>query len=339
MTTDQTTRQPTQRATMTALLQDTYGEPSEVLCLATIERPSPEAGEVVVEVRAAGVDRGVWHLTTGLPYAVRLAGYGVRAPKQHTPGMDVAGVVTDVGADVTGFEPGDEVFGIAIGSYAEFARARADKLATKPANLSFEDAAALSISGLTALQAVRDKADVQPGERVLVLGASGGVGGYAVQIAKAYGAVVTGVGSTAKLDLIRSLGADQVVDYTVADATDGTQRYDVILDVGGNRSLRHLRRALTSKGRLVIVGGETGGRWLGGADRQVRAMLWSPFVSQRMSALLSSENGGDIAVLAALAEAGQITASVERTFRLQDAAAAIEHVRAGRAHGKVVITP
>ena len=243
--------------------------------------------EVLVRVHAAGVDQGVWHVMAGLPYPIRLAGYGIRAPKNPVPGADLAGVVEAVGKDVTRFQPGDEVFGIGKGSFAEYARAREDKLAPKPANLSFEQAAAVAISGLTALQGLRDHGNVRPGQKVLIIGASGGVGTYAVQMAKAFGAEVTGVCSTAKVDLVRSIGADHVIDYTREDFAEGKQRYDVILDIGGNSSLSRLRRALTPKGTLVIVGGETGGRWLGGFDRQLRARLLSPFVGQTLTTFIS----------------------------------------------------
>ncbi len=322
---------------MKAIVQDTYG-PTDVLELRDIDRPRPAAGEVLVEVRAAGVDRGVWHLMTGLPYPIRFAGYGVRAPKTGVPGMDVAGVVAEVGSGVTGFEPGDEVFGIAKGSFAEYARVPADKLARKPSRLTFEQAAALAISGLAALQAVRDRGRVVPGQRVLVVGASGGVGTYAVQIAKALGAEVTGVASTAKVELVRSLGADHVIDYRHADFADGRRRYDVILDIGGNASLSRLRRALTPSGTLVIVGGEGGGRWLGGTDRQVRAMLLSPFVRQRLGTFISSENAADLHVLHDLVEAGQVTPVIDRTFPLPAAPEAIDYVDGGHARGKVVLT-
>ncbi len=322
---------------MKAIVQDSYG-PTDVLELRDIDRPEPAAGEVLVEVRAAGVDRGVWHLMTGLPYPVRFAGYGVRAPKNGVIGMDVAGVVAEVGTGVTGFEPGDEVFGIAKGSFAEYARVPADKLARKPSELTFEQAAGLAVSGLAALQAVRDRGRVVPGQRVLVVGASGGVGTYAVQIAKAFGAEVTGVASTAKVELVRSLGADHVIDYRNADFADGRRRYDVILDIGGNASLSRLRRALTPTGTLVIVGGEGGGRWLGGTDRQVRAMLLSPFVRQRLGTFLSSENAADLKVLEELVEAGKVRPVIDRSFSLSEAAKAISYVDDGHARGKVVLT-
>jgi NADPH:quinone reductase-like Zn-dependent oxidoreductase len=274
----------------------------------------------------------------GLPYPIRMAGFGLRRPKSANPGRSLAGTVDAVGTDVTGLEPGDEVFGIGSGSFAEYASARADKLARKPANLSFGQAAAVPISGVTALQAVRDHGRVQAGQKVLIVGASGGVGTFAVQIAKAYGAEVTGVCSTAKVDVVRALGADHVIDYTREDFADGKHRYDVILDIGGNRRLSHLRRALTPRGRLVIVGGETDGRWLGGIDRQLRAHLLSLFVGQKLGTFIASENAGDLAALRELIEAGKITPAVDRTYPLSEVAAAIRHMLDGRARGKLVIT-
>ena len=318
---------------MKAIIQDTYGS-TDVL----IDKPEIADDEVLVRVHAAGVDRGVWHLMTGLAYPIRLAGYGLRAPKTPVPGSDVAGVVEAVGKDVTRFQPGDEVFGIGKGSYAEYARAPENKLAPKPANLTFEQAAVVAISGLTALQALRDHGRVEAGQKVLVIGASGGVGTYAVQLAKAFGAEVTGVCSTTKVDMVRSLGADHVIDYTRDDFADGRQRYDLILDIGGNSSLSRLRRALTVEGTLVIVGGETGGRWLGGLDRQLRALLLSPFVGQRLTMLVSSENHEDMLVLKELIEAGKVTPVIDRTYPLSEAPKAIRYVDEGHARGKVVIT-
>jgi NADPH:quinone reductase-like Zn-dependent oxidoreductase len=274
---------------------------------------------------------------TGQPYLGRLA-FGLRVPKVAVPGMDLAGVVEAVGADVMRFQPGDEVFGIGKGTYAEYARAPESKLALKPAGLGFEDAAALAISGSTALQAVRDHGQVQPGHRVLVIGASGGVGSYAVQLAKHAGAEVTGVCSTAKVELVRSLGADHVVDYTKQGISDAGERYDVILDIGGNTPLARLRQALDPAGTLVIVGGEGGGRWFGGIDRQLRATILSMFVGQRLGTFISRENQDDIEELAGLVAAGAITPAIERTYPLPEAAQAIRHVEAGRARGKVVVT-
>jgi NADPH:quinone reductase-like Zn-dependent oxidoreductase len=288
-------------------------------------------------VHAAGIDRGVWHLMAGLPYPVRLAGYGIRAPKTPVPGREVAGRVDAVGADVTTLAVGEEVFGIAGGSFAEYARARADKLAPRPSNLTFAQAAAVPVSGLTALQAVRDRGHVQAGQQVLVIGASGGVGTFAVQIAKAYGADVTGVCSTAKADVVKSIGADRVIDYTREDIADGGRRYDVILDTGGNRPLRQLRRALTPRGTLVIIGGETDGRWLGGSDRQLRAVMLSSFTSQHLSTLLCSENKADLIALTEMIESGQVTPVIDKVYPLSETIAAIRYMRDGHARGKVVI--
>ena len=322
---------------MKAIVADTYGS-ADVLELRDIAQPEIADDEVLVRVHAAGVDRGVWHVMTGLPYPIRLAGYGLRAPKHPVPGMDVAGVVEAVGKDVTRFQPGDEVFGIGKGTYAEYARAPEKKLAPKPANLTFEQAAVIAISGTTALQALRDHGTVQPGQQVLIIGASGGVGTYAVQLAKAFGAEVTGVCSTTKVDLVRSLGADHVLDYSREDFAKGEQRYDLILDVGGNSSLSRLRSVLTPKGTLVIVGGETDGRWLGGTDRQIRAILLSPFVGQKLGTFVAKENSEDMVVLAELIEAGKVTPVVDRTYPLSEAPKAIRYVEEGHARGKVVIT-
>ena len=322
---------------MNSIVQDAYGTNESVLRLAETALPAVGDDEILVRVAAASVDKGTWHLMTGLPFAMRLAGFGVRRPKASNPGRSLAGTVEAVGKDVTEFKPGDEVYGSCDGSFAEYARAQATLLAPKPANMSFEHAAAVPISGVTALQAVR-KAQVRPGQRVLIVGASGGVGSFAVQIAKAFGAEVTGVCSTAKTDLVRSLGADHVVDYTRDDFTSGEQRYDVIIDTGGNRRLSHLRRALTPRGTLVIVGGETGGRWLGGFDRSLRATLLSPLVSQKLRMLASKENAADLAVLTELIESGQLTAAIDRTYPLSETAAAIQHLHNGHARGKVVIS-
>jgi NADPH:quinone reductase-like Zn-dependent oxidoreductase len=321
---------------MKAIVQDTYGT-TDVLELRDINKPEIADDEVLVRVKAAGVDRGVWHLMTGLAYPIRLAGYGLRAPKTPVPGSDLAGVVEAVGNEVTRFQPGDEVFGIGKGAYAEYARARESKLAPKPENLSFEQAAVVAISGLPALQGLRDHGRVTPGQHVLIIGASGGVGSYAVQLAKAFGAEVTAVCSTTKVDLVRSLGADHVIDYTRDDFAEGKQRYDVILDIGGNSSLSRLRRALTPKGTLVIAGGEGGGRWLGGTDRQLRALLLSRFVSQKLTTFISKENHEDMIVLKQLIEAGKITPVIDRTYPLSEVPNAIRYLEQGYARGKVVI--
>lgn len=266
-------------------------------------------------------------------------GYALRAPKSPVRGRDVAGRVEAVGASITGLQPGDEVMGIVEGSFAEFAIARADKLVPKPAGLTYEQAAAAPISGLTALQAVRDVGEVRPGQRVLVIGAAGGVGTLTVQVAKAFGARVTEVCSTSKGDLVRSIGADEVIDYIREDFTDGTRRWDVIVDTAGRRPLSLLRRALGPRGTLVIVGGEGGGRWTGGFFRQIlRAPVLSLFTAQRLRPLVSKEKLGDFRALAELIEAGAITPVVDRTYPLSQAPEAIRYLERGHPRGKIVIT-
>jgi NADPH:quinone reductase-like Zn-dependent oxidoreductase len=322
---------------MKAIVRDTYGSP-EVLELREIAMPKIADEEVLVHVHAAGVGRDVWHIMTGLPYPIRLAGYGFRAPKNPVIGSDMAGVVEALGKNVTRFQPGDEVFGIGKGSYAEYVCAREDKLAPKPTNLTFEQAAVVAIMGSTALQALRDHGKVRPGQELLIIGASGGVGTYAVQIAKAFGANVTGVCSTTKVEMVRSIGADHVIDYTQEDFAEGDQRYDLILDIGGNSSLSRLRRALASRGTLVIVGGEGGGRWLGGTDRQLRAMMLSPFVGQKLGTFVNKENHEDMLVLKELIEAGKVTPIIDRTYPLAEVPEAIRYLEEGHARGKVVIS-
>ena len=322
---------------MKAIVRDTYGPP-DGLQLRDIDIPEIADDEVLVRVHAAGVGRDVWHVMTGLPYPIRLAGYGLRAPKNPVIGSDVAGVVEAVGKNVRRFQPGDDVFGIGKGSYAEYVCAREDKLAPRPANLTFEQAAAVAISGSSALQALRDHGKVRPGQEVLVIGASGGVGTYAVQLAKAFGAHVTGVCSTAKVEMVRSIGADHVIDYTQEDFAEGQQRYDLILDIGGNSSLARLRRALAPEGTLAITGGEGGGRWLGGTDRQLRAMILSPFVGQRLGTFINKENHEDLLVLKELIEAGKVTPVLDRTYPLREVPKAIRYLEEGHARGKVVIT-
>lgn len=322
---------------MKAVVRMRYGPP-DVLHLAEIGKPAIGDGEVLVRVHAAGVDRGVWHVMTGRPYLMRIAGFGLRAPKDPKLGMDLAGVVEAVGKNVTGFQPGDEVFGVGSGSFAEYATAREDKLAPRPRNLTFDQAAAVGISGSTALQALRDHGRVEPGQKVLIIGASGGVGTFAVQIAKAFGARVTGVCSTSKVNMVRSIGADQVIDYTHHDFAEGNQRYDLILDIGGNSTLASLRRSLTATGTLVIVGGEGGGRWFGGIDRQLRAMALSPFVAQKLGTFISSQNGEGLNHLKDLIESGKVTPVVDRAYPLAEVAEAIRYLLDGHAQGKVVIS-
>jgi NADPH:quinone reductase-like Zn-dependent oxidoreductase len=327
-----------QEQPMKAVVQDTYGSP-DVLEVREIDKPVPEDNQVLVRVRAAGVDPGVWHLMTGLPYLVRVMGYGLRTPKVRIRGQDVAGRVEAVGTNVTGFRPGEEVFGVGDGSFAEYVCARADKLAPKPANLTFEQAAAVPISALTALQALRDRGKVQAGQTVLIIGAAGGVGSFAVQLAKAFGAEVTGVCSTTKVDLVRSIGADEVIDYTREDFADGARHWDLIVDTAGRRSLSQLRRALTPRGTLVIVGGEGGGRWLGGFDRLIlRAPILSLFARQRLRPLVSKERREDLVVLKELIEAGKVTPVIDRTYPLGEVPEAIRYLEAGHARGKIVIT-
>ena len=325
---------------MRAITQDRYGGP-EVLELRDIATPVPKDNEVLVRVRAAGLDRGVWHVMTGLPYLVRVLvpTMGLRRPKAAVRGMDLAGRVEAVGREVTRFRPGDAVFGWTQGgSYAEYATAPEDHLVAMPANLGFEQAAAVPISGLAALQAVRDVGEVKAGQRVLVIGAAGGVGSFAVQLAKAFGAQVTGVGSTAQLELIRSVGADEAVDYTRDDVTDGSRRWDVVLDTAGHRSLSRLRRALTPDGTLVIVGSEVRGRLVGGFDRSLRAVAWSRFVGQRLRMLSSTPRQDDLQTLAGLLEAGKVTPLIDCAYPLAETAEAIRHLLAGNGRGKLVIT-
>lgn len=318
---------------MRAILQDRYGE-SDVWRIGDLPVPAPNDDEVLIEVHAAGLDRGTWHLMVGLPRAARLA-FGIRRPRHPVPGLDVAGRVVAVGASVTRFAIGDEVLGIGKGSFAEFAIAKESKLARKPADLPFASAAVVAISGLTALQAL-DAAGVEAGSRVLVTGASGGVGSYAVQIAAARGAQVTGVCRTSKVDLVRSLGAADVVDYSKDDVTALAGQYDVILDIAGSHSLSRLRRILARRGTLVVVGAEDNGNLIG-MRRQVLAMLLSPFVRQRLRMMISSENAADIERLVALIEAGDLVPSVGDTVPLEDAANAMAQLVGGGAMGKIAI--
>lgn len=321
---------------MKAIVQDSYG-PADVLRLRDIDRPAPGEGEVLVRVHAAGVDAGVVHLMTGKPYLLRLFGFGLRAPKIKVRGADVAGRVEAVGRGVTRFRPGDEVFGTCVGAFAEYARARQDDLAHKPAGLTFEQAAAVPVSGRTALQGLRDLGRVRAGQQVLVTGAGGGVGTFAVQLARAFGAEVTAVCGPGKADLVRSIGADHVVDYTREDFTDRRHRYDLILDIAGNRPLSRLRRALTPRGTLVIMGGEEGGRWIGGVDRQLRAMLLSPLVRHRLRVLLLKPREEDLRLLAELIEAGRLTPVIGATYPLEEAPEAVRYVAGGHATGKAVV--
>jgi NADPH:quinone reductase-like Zn-dependent oxidoreductase len=319
-----------------AVVRDAYGS-VDVLRVGDTAKPVADEGEVLVRVFAAGVDQGVWHLMAGMPYVMRLAGFGIRAPKNPLLGYDVAGRVEAVGPNAGPLRPGDAVFGTCRGSFAEYAVARGDRLSEKPDKVSFEQAAATPTSGYTALQAVRDHGKVKVGQHVLIIGAGGGVGTFAVQIAKADGAKVTGVCGTAKNELVRSIGADHVIDYTKEDFADGRNRYDVILDTAGNRSLSQLRRALTPRGTLVIVGAEDAGNWLG-IRRQLQATALSPFVRQKLGFFIAKQRSQDLEELRKLLEAGAVRPVVDRTFPLDEVPEAIRYLRAGRARGKIVIT-
>jgi NADPH:quinone reductase-like Zn-dependent oxidoreductase len=318
---------------MRAIVQNGYGS-ADVLRMAEVDRPAIAADEVLVQVRAAGVDRGVWHFMAGKPYAARLA---LGRPRNRVAGMDVAGVVVAVGAKVTRFAVGDEVFGVGRGSFAEYTAARADRLAHKPDGLSFEQAAVIAVSGVTALRAVRDSGRVHAGQQVLVIGASGGVGSYAVQLAKAFQATVTGVCSAAKVDLVRSIGADHTIDYTTADFADSGRQYDVIVDIGGLSRFSRLRRALTPRGTLVVTGGEGGGSWLG-MGRPFHAFALSPFVRQRLTALIAVPRHADLETLGRLIQDGQLTPVVGATYPLAQAPEAVRQLEAGQARGKIAIT-
>jgi NADPH:quinone reductase-like Zn-dependent oxidoreductase len=320
---------------MKAIVQDRYGS-ADVLRFEDVETPVAGKGEVLLRVGAASAFIGDWHVVTGTPFAIRLV-TGLRAPKQRVRGQDVAGTVEAVGDGVTGFRIGDEVFGVGVGTFAEYAPAPIDRLAPKPTNLGFEEAATVPTTGCTALQGLRDVGNVRADQRVLVIGAAGGVGSFGVQIAKAFGAHVTGVCSTSKVELVRSIGADEVIDYTREDVADGSRRFDVILDTAGNREVSTLRRALTPKGTLVLAGGEGGGRWLG-MGRVVRAKALSPFVGQKMSNFLARPKADDLLVLKDLIEAGKITPVIGARYPLSDVPDAIRELGTGHGRGKVVVT-
>jgi len=321
---------------MQAMIQDTYGS-AEVMQLKDIATPAIGPTDVLVRVRAAGVNIADWAVMHGLPYIARPV-YGLRKPKVAVRGTDVAGVIDAVGAQVTRFKVGAEVFGWGTGSYAEYAAVAKDALAAKPANLSFAEAAAVPMAGLVALQAVRDHGKVGPGSRVLINGASGGIGTFAVQIAKALGAEVTGVSSTRNLDLVRSLGADHVIDYTTEDFTRNGQQYDFILDNVSNRSLTDLRRALTPTGMLVPNGGNFSNRWMASGGRIVRAAVLFSLASQTLGNFLVAMRREDLETLAAMIEAGSVRPVMDRTYPLHELAGAMGHVGSGRARGKVAIT-
>lgn len=326
----------TAKATMRAIVQQRYGT-FETLELRDIDLPDITANEVLIRVKAAGVNPADWAVMNGLPYIARPV-YGLRRPKNPVRGTDVAGIVETVGANVTRFHPGDEVFGSADGSYAQYASAAEDKLAPKPSNLTFEQAAAVPMAGLVALQAVRDHGKVQPGQQVLINGASGGIGHLAVQIASALGAHVTGVTSTRNHELVRSLGAETVIDYTQEEFTRGEQRYDFILDNIANHPLSDLRRVLTGHGTLVPNGGGFDNRWFAGGGRVIHAHLLRRLTSHNLRPFLVSYDLGDLTALSELIEAGSLTPVIERTYELTEVPEALRHVGEGHTAGKVVVT-
>ncbi|WP_324651847.1 NAD(P)-dependent alcohol dehydrogenase [Georgenia sp. H159] len=331
---DTTPAQHDATATMRAAVRDVYGDVG-VVRVATVPRPVAGDGEVLVKVGAAGVDRGVWHLMTGLPYAGRLA-FGLRRPRQPVLGLDLAGTVVALGPGVTGLAVGDEVFGAGAGTFAEYATAPVRSLARRPAGLSAEQAAVVPVSAATALKAVRDIGKVSPGQRVLVTGAAGGVGSYAVQLAVSAGAHVTGVASAAKAEFVRELGAERVLDYRTEDFADGAERYDVVIDIAGNPSISRLRRALTPTGTAVVTGGEGGGRVLG-MGRQVRAVAVSPFVRQRLATFVGTVRTAALDDLSALIATGALRPTLERAYPLEEAPAAIASLVAGEVRGKLAV--
>jgi NADPH:quinone reductase-like Zn-dependent oxidoreductase len=321
---------------MKAIVYRCYGAP-DVLKLENIEKPAPTATQVLVKVRAASVNPYDWHFMRGKPYFMRLDS-GIGAPKETRFGVDYAGTVEAVGPDVTTFKPGDEVFGARTGAFAEYVIVREERMVVpKPGNVSFEQAASIGIAGTTALQALRDRGKLQAGQRVLINGASGGVGTFAVQIAKAMGAEVTGVCSTRNVDMVRSLGADRVIDYTKEDYTQGGEQYDLIVDMVGSRSLLDNKRVLKPDGIFVIVGGPKGGDFLGPMTTVIKASLMSPFVSQDMGMMLADSSKQDLAFIADLIHTGKVTPVIDRHYPLSEAAAAVAYVEEGHARGKVII--
>jgi NADPH:quinone reductase-like Zn-dependent oxidoreductase len=319
---------------MKAIVQLDYGSP-DVLQLKDVDKPAIKDSEVLLRVHAAAVNIGDWHLLRGVPYAMRVV-VGLFKPRHSIPGLDIAGRVEAVGRNVNQFRPGDEVFGWCKSAFAEYACAAENNLLPKPANLTFEQSAAVGDSAFTALAAVRDQGKVQPGQRVLVNGASGGVGTFAVQIAKSFGANVTGVCSTRNVDMLRSIGADQVIDYATEDFTQTKQPYDVMLDLVGTRSLSDCRRALTSQGTYVLVGVRDLGRWLGLAP-QMKVLLLSPFVPQQMRVFIVRHNRDDLAVLKELVEAEKVAPVIDRCYPLSELPTALRYLGEGHSRGKIVI--
>jgi NADPH:quinone reductase-like Zn-dependent oxidoreductase len=320
---------------MKAAIYARYGGP-EVVQITDVEKPVPNDNEVLIKVHAASVNPYDWHFMRGLPYVLRLVA-GMRKPKDTRLGADVAGQVEAVGRNVTHFSAGDEVFGTCRGAFAQYARASESTLVTKPKGVTFEQAASAPIAALTALQGLRDKGHVQPGQKVLINGAAGGVGTFAVQIAKSFGANVTGVCSTRNVEMVRSIGANQVLDYTHEDFTQSGQRYDIIFDAVGNHSLSACRRVLNSKGILVMAGG-TAGRWMiGPLTRGITAGVTSRFTSQNMVGILAKPNRGDLTILGELMATGKVTPVIDRRYSLSEVPEAIRYLEAGHAQGKVVI--
>ena len=326
---------------MKAIVQDEYGPPGDVLELHDIDVPPVEDDAVLVRVRATSLNPADWHLMRGKPYVARLQ-FGLRRPKDAVAGCDVAGHVEAVGKNVSAFRPGDEVFGSpfgrGLGTFAEHVCVSADLVAVKPANLSFDHAAAVPLAALTALHGLRDHGSVKPGQRVLIIGASGGVGTFAVQIAKCFGAEVTGVCSTRNVDMVRAIGADHVIDYTQEDFLQNGLRYDLILQIAGTRSPSDSRRALTSKGTLLLISGDSDGNWIGPVGRLIKALVLSPFVRQRLTSFVVKPNTEDLQFLSGLVEAGKLTPVIDRTYSLSEIPEALGYLEAGRARGKVVIT-
>jgi NADPH:quinone reductase-like Zn-dependent oxidoreductase len=332
-------RRATPRNPMKAIVYCDYGLSN--LRLEDVEKPVPNDDQVLVKVRAASVNPYDWHFVEGTPKIMRLMGVGLRKPKDTRLGVDFAGTIEAVGKNVTQFKPGDDVFGGRGGAFAEYVCPRASRaVALKPANLTFEQAASVNIAGITALQALRDKGNVQPGQKVLINGASGGVGTFAVQIAKSFGADVTGVCSTRNVDLVRSLGADHVIDYTKEDFAKGERRYDVILDNVPNHSLLECRRILNPNGKYVMIGGggPNDSRWIGPFGRVINTMVVSPFVSQKMGMMMADANQKDLTILGDLMQSGKVKPVIDRTYKLSEVPAAIAYLEEGHARGKVIIT-
>src|SRR5881409_2044909 len=324
---------------MKAIVYCDYGLAN--LKLEDVEKPVPNDDQILVRVRAASVNPYDWHFVEGTPYVMRAMGVGLRKPKDTRLGVDFAGMVEAVGKNVTQFKPGDEVFGGRDGAFAEYVCPRADRAVTlKPANITFEEAASVNIADITALQALRDKGKVQAGQKVLINGASGGVGTFAVQIAKSFGADVTGVCSTRNVDLVRSLGADHVIDYTKEDFTKSDQRYDVILDNVPNHSLSECRRILNPNRKYVMIGGggPNDSRWVGPFGRVIKTMVLSPFISQKMGMMMADTSQKDLTILADLMQSGKVKPVIDRTYKLSEVSAAIAYLEQGHARGKVIIT-